>query len=507
LFLCAAGQCALGQFGFTKLNVPMTIVRPPDFALRGRTFEVTAAKGVAFPDHQGLKLAFERALSSTYTPTAEKPEMRITYAISNYQPVNTRTYTVSETKYIKVGEETYTDKNGKQKTRDKYDNRNVPVEYWESSGAVTMTVQTFDAAGVMLDTFSITQNCQSKRTIAENGASKLGAGDSLPGQPALLAGLMQFAARDLQVRYTKTKRAENVMLAKNDPLKAGNESAKQGDWKAALAHWSDAAMKKDQEFQYFNMAVANEALAYAVYDKTEDPKEAEPHFVEALRLYGEAKRMNTKEKYFERASSRIEEFRANMERSVRIQEAIARDIEAAKQRAVQEAAEAAQKEREAKDRLVALEDSRPDSAMEKEFRADVRARMRSMEQVKPEDEEKWRGDGKIFKLEPLQIDRVIFQEAKRHTAVVEGSSKYKAIFAEFVADKRITAEERERLKVRQKLLELPDDEVASIEAAAGPFTDDTVKRAPVAAVKPAGAAAPKPAQAPKQSLLPAPKKQ
>lgn len=460
----------------SKLNVPMTIVRPPDYALRGRTFAIQEGKGVDFPDHRGLKLKFEQSISTGFTPDPAKPDIRISYAVSNYQPVSVRTYTVSETRYIKVGEESYTDKNGKAKTRDKFDSRNVPVEYWESAGSAKMVIQTFDAENVMVDTFEVSANCVEKRMISENGTSKVSASDPLPGQPALLARLVDQAAFELQKRYTKTRRNEMVMLAKDDPLKNGNEAAKQGNWKSALSMWSDSGMKREREYQFFNMAVANEALAYAAYDKTDDPKDAEAHFSEALRLYEEAKKLNAKEKYFERASKRIEEFKANRERSLKIQETISRDIERAQQEAIRLAAEKEQKEREEKERQAKLDDDRADSAMEKEFRADVRARIRNAAEVKDTDQQKFRDDGQIFKLEPLQIDRVLHQEFKRANAIRQGRARYAEVFKEFVADKRITAEERERLKVRQNLLKLPDDEIAAIEKEAGEFVDETAPK-------------------------------
>ncbi len=260
-----------------------------------------------------------------------------------------------------------------------------------------------------------------------------------------------------------------------DPLRPGNDAAKGGDWAGALKLWDSAKMKKKDEEgdRIFNIAAANEALAYDTYAKQQNPDEAEPQFAKALELYEQARQLDPKEKYITQSSGRLQRARANIENAKKqyaAQQLAA--LEALKQAedkqkeldAEKLKAEAERMKKEAEEK--ALWDPRPDSQSEAVFRNVARAKFKTLPvPVAAEEAGKLQTmGGMAFKLQPNEAKRVVLQEKKWREEIDSKLAMYKESFSALVSDKTVSAEERTMLAQVSQNLGLGEDDTKGVES-------------------------------------------
>ncbi len=303
------------DFGIrTKHSATITVSRPPDALLRGKTIAIKSRPGVAFREQQTLELAIEKALAGEYTPTKSNAELVMTFAVARAEPVQARKVVQTERRNVKVGQKQ--GKNiitGKPMVVDVYEMRDVPVEYWDARGTLALQVTVHDGAGALLDSFDADGAYQRRVEVAVNHVATNK--ETLPTAEALQAELIEQAAGDIRKRYTKTTEPVEVRLTVDDPLRPGNAQAMAGQWKEALASWSAATMKKNPGDKAYNMAVAHEALAYQAYDASRNPDDAQDSFQKAIQLYEEALRSDPGEKFFRQAMERCGQMKANFTRA------------------------------------------------------------------------------------------------------------------------------------------------------------------------------------------------
>lgn len=514
LIACAAPGWGGADFGIrTKHSATITVARPPDALLRGKTIAIKSRPGVPFRDQRALELAIEKALSGEYTPAKDNAELVLTFAVARVEPVQARTVTHTERRNVKVGQRQ--GKNiftGKPMMVDVHQMRDVPVQYWEAHGALALQITVHDSTGALLDSFDADGAYQRKVEVAVNHVATNK--ERLPAAAALQAELIDQAAGDIRKRYTRTTEAVEVRLTVDDPLRPGNAQAMAGQWKEALASWTAADLKKNPGDRAYNMAVAHEALAYQAYDASRNPDDAQESFAKAIELYEEALRSDPGEKFFREAMERCGQMKANFARAKDQYAAHERlaQLEAAKTEAKQLAAEEKRQQRE--ETLAELNSTRADTQDEADFRTIARGRLKAVngEQVPPDFQTKLVAFGKdVYKLEELPARRVVHQEVERKKRMRANLELYQQTFADLVgADKTLDAGDRSALNRLAARLELTPDEVKPIEAqfqfrdltappppaAPAPAPAPVAKKAPAVKAKPAvekPAAAPAPA--------------
>ncbi len=373
---------------------------------------------------------------------------------------------LTEKRYVVVGKKQVKSRiTGKMTEVDDTQEREVPVQYWEARGKLALQLTANDASGVLVDSFKTRGGDYSRRVeTAVNGVSKTN--ESLPTLDTVKTELIAKVAGEVQQRYTKTYQKVGVRLTVDDPLRPGNAMAMSGQWKEALAAWSGAAMRRNPGDRAYNMAVAQEALAYQAYDASRNPDDAAEAFQQAETLYAEALRSDPGEKFFRQAQERCAGMKANFARAKaqwEAQERIAL-IELAN-------AEKRQKEEEAR-RLLdqeqqrELESQRPDTQDETDFRAIVSGRLKSLAgDLDPDAQGKILQLGKSgYNLTEIAANRVMHQEHKRVKEMRNNLELYKGSFADMVVgDKTLDKEERAKLTGLAQRLKLTPDDVRPIE--------------------------------------------
>ncbi len=466
--ILASGMIFSGDFGIrTKYSAKITTSRPPDAMLRGKSISITGREAANFKDRAALELAIEQALSSEFTPAKGAADLNLNFAVLGYEPVSAKTYSQIESRNVVVGKKTT--KNiftGKPMQVDDYQMRNVSVEYWEARGQVSLQVTVRDSSGTVLDAFTPTSQFQQKVELSENRVAKTNRG-TLPTPQELEGGLIGKVAADIQKRYTKINETLEVPLAVDHELRVGDGLAGGGQWQEALDAWTSANLKKNQGDKPYNMAVANEALAYKTYDGSRNPDDAEAYFQKAIELYEQALKADPGEKVFRQAMDRCAAMKANFSR--------AKDQYAAQQRAAEvelAKAEVTAKQEESKrqqeeEAARELNSTRPDTADEASFRTIVRSRMRSLAAAPDEAHQVQlvQLGQSAYKLAEVPSRRVVHQEVGRREKVKSNLELYKQTFSDFVSrDKVLDKKERSDLNDLAKRLDLTAEDTGPVEA-------------------------------------------
>ena len=472
-----AGQFRCGILK-RKVETTLSIPRPPDVLILARDIQVTVAEAPrAFgrADENRIRREVEQALAPDFTVNNNNPGTVFRIYVVSYEP-DIRRYTRNEQRRVVVGRECTTDKNGKERCTDKYEQKNVPVRYWEADVRTNWRVEVTDSSGTIIDsTFALAESYKSKKELSVNGVSKPGS-SPLPDEREIRNRLIADAAGKFTRRYSKTYESLTVDLACGDELSRGNKlvedsnNARRKDWEGALKLWESAKMKKKETEgdRLYNMAVAYEALAFMAFDASGVPEDADPQFDRALELYQQAMTADPDEKYIRRASERLQISKNNLRRAKQY-----RDIEEQEElRALElaRAEEEARKEEEEARRLAMARHEDDDTAAEKNFRTYVRARFGNLAALSNEEIDIAASYGQErFKLDDDQVIRVIDQEVIRDDNV----RKYREDFEIFVAKGIITKNDREALKAIAESLSLTADDIKTVESSYK-FRDESV---------------------------------
>jgi hypothetical protein len=484
-------------------NPTINVSRPPDVLVRGRTLRVIAAPGVSFPNLQALQLAIEQGLQGEFTiDKSDKAEATLSIAVTTYDKVSTRTYANREQRTVVVAQKTCKGLLGQQVPCPEYGMRDVPVQYWEATGALNLMTSVKDASGTLVGSFSPDKTASAlsmKKELSVNGESKPG-GESLPTADALLSELTRHVAQAVIQAYAKTNQAEEVPLSNSGPFKSGNGLALAGKWKEAVESWR-TAKTNDEADRSYSMAVGYEALAYQAYDQSRNPDDAAPLFTQAFQLYDRAVELKPTDANFRKAQARIAASRANFARAKEqyADQQRTAQIAVAKAEAGRMEADNARKQNEDVDKE--LNSPRPDSQDEADFRVIVRARLRALTS---EPDAAYQAQlvqfGKsAYKLDDIPARRVVHQELDHKQRAKANIELYRQTFVDLVvSDKTLDAGDRATLTKLAGRLELTPDEVHSVESQyeykdltkPTATTKSPAKTAPKAAVPAAPAAAP-----------------
>lgn len=450
-------------YEFTKkLSAQVRIVRPPTILLTGRTLAIQQRAPVHEPELQQLGIAIEHGLVSEFSPAENgKPDLTLTYGVIGYQPILVRTYTQAENRYIQVGTKAGKDIFGKPAQTPVYDNRNVPVEYFEARGGLSLEVVVKDSSGVIRDSFSPSKDYLYKMVIAENGQSKLGRG-VLPTRESLTGEMIGTVVQQVSARYTKTYETFTAPLAVDDELRPGDAYAIAGNWQAALNSWKSALMRKNQADQLYNEALAYEALASAAFDQTRSIEDSEPTFQLAVKNYQAAMQEDPGEKNYRAAATQMSDLEATF----------ARAKEQYKLHQIQ-VAEAISRRREGPPALEAPAGKgigssgteAPDTPDQAAFRRLIQVRLRSLPaEPAPAVQQQWEGLGHAYHLDPAASHRIISEECAHFESRQNSLKEYRSMVSDFASDHVIDRDEREQLNQLAQHLELSPQETRSVEA-------------------------------------------
>jgi tetratricopeptide (TPR) repeat protein len=463
--VACAGDFSCSWAG-SKDKINLNIPRPPDALIRAKNIRIQwESPGNLQQRAAQLQQLIQEALRKEYGFSDRDYDATMKLSVLGYEPVRERRYTQTETVRMKVGERTVYDKNGKPRQEDVFADRQVPVQYWEAQGFVSVSV-VVDEQGNSIDSFTPSARRSLKERVAVNGESTLGGTRILPSAELLETQMLSEIAHEVRRRYTATFDTQEVILACDDELKPGNKLAKVGQFAPALAAWEAAKMKKNPGDRLFNMAAAKEALAYAEYSQSQNLEDMLPLFKEAMDLYEQALKMDPEEKYMRQQVSRINLAKKNIDR-VRQQYEVQQEI--ARQAAAK--AEEALKQKMAEDlrnqqREAACKDTAPDSAEEARFRPIARIRLSALQDditgQQVQDEVAF--GQRTFGLDEFKSYRVVCQEVARKKSLAQKLKDYEDVFAAFVTDGRLTAAERSQAKDLQKALGLEDSEVKPVES-------------------------------------------
>jgi tetratricopeptide (TPR) repeat protein len=438
------------------VSARVAVSRFPDMLLSGRTVVVKNRPGIPFRDWAALQLAIEQAMAVEFTPTQGKADIALTVAVSGYSPVIARYINTVETRTVIVkkplGKNPLT---GQPIMVDVRENKEVGVQYWEARGEMTLTVEARDGAAAPdaapLDSFNPKGEYYRKIETLENRVSKYAG--ALPTAPELQASLFAKVASQVQKRYAKSTETVEVPLTVDDELRAGNAFASSGQWKDAIAAWSAVQTRKHPGDKLYNIAVAEEALAYQTLDPSQ-PEEGDAAIQKTMGLYQEAMKLDPAEKAFREGISRCAEMKASFTR--------AKDQAAAMLRRERVLAAQPQTPIQPDSRTQVARgnktvESTAETPDEAAFRSIIRGRLRSQAAPAAAVVTQLVRSGKNYNLEEDAARRVVDQE-------IERIGEYKVTFADLVRDQSLDASERAQIADLAQRLRLTPEDTKAIEA-------------------------------------------
>lgn len=289
------------KFGMTKTRLTLTRTRPPEIPIVGKkvAVEVTSdSPWMGSGPRDDVRGRLEQAIGEggRYTIVARAREadavVRLTVSDVDAEVEND---TRIERKSVKVGENARRGSDGKIKRTDVYATRDVPVSYRVATGQISARVEVVaDGTPRSSDVSESYQNVKTEGKIP----------DEMLSDGALRAFLIDGMAAKATWAVAFSPEPVEVLLAVDDPLKPGNELAKNGRWTDALAAWTDQRLKGDKEAaRQHNMGVAYEALAYGTPVGT---PEHHDNLEKARECYRKAREMDDGEKFFKEPLVRIE---------------------------------------------------------------------------------------------------------------------------------------------------------------------------------------------------------
>ncbi|MBZ5524303.1 MAG: DUF6340 family protein [Acidobacteriia bacterium] len=476
-------------------KIEVSVPEPPVAYIGKKTARIEITN--PYPDITAdqLRTLIGQALAPDIAVTDSSPEALFKVNVITIERPTSKQYTLSERFHVKVGERPLYNKDGTRKTflgtpvnEDVYEDRVLPVQYWEANGVISMSVDVKSATGATLDAFTPQANFNEKIKLSIGNESTPEAGH-IPDERQMVHDMVNQIAGQVRHRYASSQRRDTVMLAIDDELKAGNAMAKAGKWDEALKQWESVRMKKNESDRVFNMAVANEMLAYSTYTSTQDMQAAFPLFSKAMELYGQALQADPGEKYIQHAQSRIMRAKTSMDTALKQYQAQRFEAE----KVEQEIATKRQKEMDIEKTIE--EGSKgdlpvPDTQGEVRFRTYARTRMNAMTGDPGDDQVNalLTNAKDLYGVEGDAGRKIIYQEIGRKRKHDKGVALYRENLTEFAKDKRIDADERSVLNDIRKQYNLPEAETAVMEQQAGIIAPPRPAPKPAPA-KPAGGTA------------------
>ncbi len=482
--VASAAKFNCGTFNMTSDMASLKIPRPPDAYPQVKSIKVEIVESdKSFTGQTRLKAQIEQALAHDFNVDNPKSDARLLVTVVAYDPPTVSSHVQTESRAVTNGNTTTM--------------QNVPVTYWIGSGRISLRVQMVDADGVPMDTFDpeeiyrVTREAIVKATGPAGGASKASGLIRIPGLPGskpaakpeqaaavtgeemtpaeINAAMLDTVSIKIRRRYVRSVDAVEFKLACDEDLRAGNRMAmgETPDWEKATALWTAANVGKNEGDRSYNLAVAQEALAYRAYEATLNPADAVPFFEKAMALYAKAEQLDPNEKYISAASERLKTARTNIARAIDQRKLWEGERDKAREVFIAK-----------REGAKAMSVKRDDSPKEAGFRTLVRA---SLSADASKDVNPLRDTGDKMGLTEFEIQRVITQESDR----VKGMAQYETMFAQMASDGVISKDERMGLDAYFPTLNMSAADVKVVESK-HKFSEDGV----TPAAPPAAAAAP-----------------
>jgi hypothetical protein len=461
-------------FDARKGTVTIRVVRPAERFLTGKTMRVrigTAPK--TFTRQTELLGAVERSLSGQFVRSdTGDPDLLFEIDVVAYEPPNVREFEVKEKRRIQVGETPLYNKDGTPKkglfggqaTQAIYEDRIVPIGYWEGKGRLAVRLGvTPHGSTAAIDVASATADFSEKRKISDPAPESsitdmgrdlgrmFGLGKKPPEQSQQtpdsldLQFIDQVSAKTGR-HFAKTVSEITVVLSTEDVLASGAALAQAGDWAGAIKSWDQAAMKNanSEWMRQYNLGIGNIAQAFHAYDQGEDASQAAAMFDRGGQMLMKASSLKPREQHVTDALQHYASFKSAMQNMA--SENAAR--EETEKRALTEIA--AQREK-------VLRDKRPDSVKEASFRQLVALRLKGAKGALPAEEraELETTGQKGYGLNAVQAQRVVFQENDRVEAAAAAVDTYEQTFSSLVGDGILSADERTVLQELARNLSIP----------------------------------------------------
>ena len=466
-----------GDFDSKKGGVTIRVIRPAERFLNGKTMRIrigTAPK--SFTRQTELLAAIERALSSQFV-RAESGDVDLLFEIDvvTYEPPTVREYEVNEKRKIQVGETPLYNKDGTPKkgllggqaTQPIYEERLVPIGYWEGKGRLAIRLSVSPrGSSAAIDSATASAEFSEKKKISDPAPESsladlgriIGIGRKAPEQSRQtgdgldLQFIEQVSSKTCS-RFARTVNEVRLVLSTEASLAGGTALALAGDWSAAIENWQKATMKnvKGEWMRQFNLGVGHVALAFATYDQGQDAAQAAAFFEQGGQLLLKASASKPNEKHITDALQLYASFKPAMQN-------IASETAAREENEKRALAEInARREKE-------FRSNRPDSTKEAAFRKLVTLRFQGAKGPLPAQErsELEATGQKAYGLTTSEAQRVVFQENERLETAASAVQSYEEQFSAFVGDGVLSADERSALQDLAKNLSIPKSSLDAI---------------------------------------------
>lgn len=470
-----------GDFDAKKGTAAIRVVKPAERYLNGKTMRVkfgTAPK--TFTRQTELLSAIDRALSSQFVRVESgDADLLFEVEVTAYEPPKVQEFEVNEKRRIQVGETPLYNKDGTPKkglfggqaTQAIYEERMVPIRYWQGKGRLAIRVSVSPRGSTAAtDSATAAAEFSEKRTLSDPapqtsladvgrefgkiiGLGRKPTEESLPTADSLDLRFIDQVSNNTCSRFARTVNEVAIVLSTEPGLAAGTALAQSGDWVAANDFWQKTALKnaKNEWMRQFNLGVGHIALAFHKYDQAQDPAQATALFEQGGQFLLKASAGKPSEKRVTDALQMYASLKAAMHNIA--SESAARDEN---ERATF-AAIAAQREK-------AYRDNRPDTTKEAAFRQLVAVRLRGAKgSLPPAERTELEATGqRAYELTAPQAQRIVFQENERIERTAAATGTYEETFSSLVEDGLLSSDERSVLHDLAKNLSIDKSSVDAI---------------------------------------------
>jgi hypothetical protein len=417
-----------------------------------------------FPYGVQLRASIDKELTGAFSVVQTGGEGVLTVSVLEFAPPTTRSYMVKEFRAVSPNttQTAQAQATAKKSWTSKLEGLNpsngqVPVQYWEAQGQLTLKAVLKDKTGASVDETILKAPFLMKRETAVNNVPTVDP-KALPQQDAIMTFLLREGARKVRRRYAIGLEPTLVKLPIDNELLVGNQMALEDNWDGALKAWQAAAPGSNPADQKFSMALASYALTFKTFSE-QDPDAAATQYEAASHLLAEARTIDPKESYFVEIDTRMAAAKAEIDKAAQQAKALAmgRDRRALREAEAQGATASGSK---------SPTSDQPDTPQQAEFRSYIRAQWKNRTQPPTDaDLAPLVDTGRLgWKLAPEQARQVVQSEASSWADHKSKADIYLSQLKGFIQNGILSAEGRAQLRKLSANLGLTNAETAAIES-------------------------------------------